>query len=206
MSPRNVLLCLIGLTLALVEAQVSVHSSMVSVTSHPSDPVHVNPLTHVPKSTTTPLTLSWSHTLIPAPSAGAAADSGSRRASILGGVLGSLAVVVAAVGGFIIFSRIRRNSTRHWRNRSTGRWQDLEGKPGGAVYVGQPVERRPFGAYGEDTKAPGASPTTPNFAPLFIREPRIAPSSGHRPGSSSLDASSTYIEMEGNLSSPTRHK
>ncbi|KAJ7096383.1 hypothetical protein C8R44DRAFT_812899 [Mycena epipterygia] len=225
------------LAVALANAQsnaVSAHSvSLVSAPPATGSPVSVHPVSMVPSPTGSaggappetdvsthpvslvpaPLTLSWSSTEIPLPtSSTAASGSKSNKATIAGGVVGGLAAIVLAAIGAFVFLRLRRRSTRHWRNRTAGTWQDVEGRPSpGPIYVGQPFDR-PFDGYNHDMKVPVASPTTPTVAPLFIREPRIAqpfsgPQRGHTRGSSSSahyrDNSATYMEMQGNPGSPT---
>ncbi|KAJ7072384.1 hypothetical protein C8F01DRAFT_244021 [Mycena amicta] len=150
------------------ESAVSVHSvSLVSVPTNTDVSPHsvsMVPISHDPDLSVlplswvdAPLTLSW----IPLPTT--ASTKATNKGKIAGGVVGGLAVVVAVIGA-CIFVRLRRRSTRHWRNQASGRWQDQEGKPsGGPVYVGRPL--------GHDVKGPIASPTT--AAPLFLREPRI---------------------------------
>jgi hypothetical protein len=189
------------------ESAVSVHSlSFVSNTAPLETDVSAHPVSLVPA----PQTLSGSFTEIPFPTSATITNANSRKSNkgtIAGGVLGGLvAAGIAAMGAFI-FLRLRRQSKRHWRNRTTGVWQDREGNPSrGPVYVGFD---RPFDGYSHDTKIPVASPTTPTVAPLFIREPRIAhPYStiqrGHVCGSSTShyrDDSATYLEMHGHLGS-----
>ncbi|KAJ6475307.1 hypothetical protein C8R47DRAFT_696989 [Mycena vitilis] len=208
---------LAALTLcALVHAQSAADVSPHPVSFVPADPsvsgpVSVNGLSSVLRSTAPVSVIGLSsvsvpaetavsvHSLsfVPAPAPTAmAVDSKSNKGKIAGGVVGALAVVLAAIGVFL-FLRIRRRSTRHWRNRTTGTWQDREGKPsGGPVYVGQPLDR-PFDGYSHDLKVPVASPTTP----VFIREPRVAqsfsaPQRGHTRGFSSSRHREDSIEMD----------
>ncbi|KAJ6609855.1 hypothetical protein B0H10DRAFT_451813 [Mycena sp. CBHHK59/15] len=195
-SPHSV--SFVSNTISTTEPPVSVHSLsyVPASTTTTTDPdVSVNPLSFVPA----PLTLSWSSTEIPVPTT-TSGSSKSNKGAIAGKVIGGVAAaVIAAVGAFLLL-RIRRKSNRHWRNRTTGRWQDPEGKQSaGPVYVGQPFDR-PYDGYNHDIKVSVASPTTPNSAPLFIREPgRITrPFSGselgHTRGASShyRDDGATY--------------
>ncbi|KAJ7497234.1 hypothetical protein FB451DRAFT_1210554 [Mycena latifolia] len=176
---------------------VSVHS--VSLVPSPTtaapleSDVSVNPLSYVPAP------LSGSFTEIPLPTS--TSGSKSNRGKIAGGVAGGLAAIIVAAIGAFLFLRLRRQSKRHWRNRTKGAWQDREGKPSGPVYVGQLFDR-PFDGYNHDMKVPVASPTTPTVAPLFIHEPRIAhPLSAHTHASSHSRGDS--MEMHWTSSSPT---
>lgn len=116
----------------------------------------------------------------PSPQAGK-----SNLAAIAGGVVGGV-IFVAIIAG-CLFIRSRRRSKQHWRNRTAGRWNNIEGESGlkagnqpGSVYVGNP-EYTPS----RDVKVPitpssfspphtsGATPVTPSFSdidPLFIRD------------------------------------
>jgi len=90
-------------------------------------------------------------------------DSSKNKGAIAGGVLGALAVVLAAFAAFIWF---KRRSPKHWRNRAAGRWQTLDNKnAGGAgappVYVGAPVHKSPG-----DVKQSDPNP----LPPLYIRD------------------------------------
>ncbi|KAJ7680262.1 hypothetical protein DFH06DRAFT_1162402 [Mycena polygramma] len=222
MAFARILVCLTlcALVHAQSDADVSPHPvSFVPVDPSVSGPVSVNGLSSVPRPTAPVSVIGLSsvsvpaetavsvHSLsfVPAPSlSGApaptsmAADSKSNKGKIAGGVVGALAVVLAAIGAFL-FLRLRRRSTRHWRNRTTGTWQDREGKPSeGPVYVGQPLDR-PFDGYSHDLKVPVASPTTP----VFIREPRVAqsfsaPQRGHTRSFSSSHYRDDSIEMDAN--------
>lgn len=87
----------------------------------------------------------------------------SNKGAIAGGVLGGLAVVVAAFAAFVWF---RRRSPKHWRNRTAGRWQTLDNKDAGgggarSIYVGEPV----YWTHG-DTKQSDPNP----LPPLYIRD------------------------------------
>ncbi|KAF9446391.1 hypothetical protein P691DRAFT_803992 [Macrolepiota fuliginosa MF-IS2] len=106
---------------------------------------------------------------VPAPFAATATptaedlDSSRNKGAIAGGVLGALAVVLAAFAAFIWF---RRRSPKHWRNRTAGRWQNLDNKDASGagappVYVGAPVHRTRG-----DVKQPNPNP----LPPLYIRD------------------------------------
>ncbi|KAJ7925240.1 hypothetical protein B0H13DRAFT_1148147 [Mycena leptocephala] len=213
MGLANILVCLTICALTLAQSDVvSPHSvsfvdpapstgpvsvNGLSSVARPTGPVSVNGLSSVPVPTGAPLTLSWGSTYIPASTSVVSASSKSNKGKIAGGVVGGLAVIIAAIGAFV-FLRMRRNSPTHWRNRTTGAWQDSEGKfSHGPVYVGQPFDR-PFDGYNHNVKPPTA-------APLFIREPRIAhpfstPERGHTRNSSSSHYRNDSMEMQG---SPT---
>jgi len=107
----------------------------------------------------------------------------SHGGAIAGAVVGSIAF--AAIAAFL-FLRFRRQSPRHWRNRSTGKWYDLEGKSSSgspSVYVGKPVDR-PFdgnnrklypvtNAQTKLASSPvGIAATQSPLAPLLIRDTR----------------------------------
>ncbi|KAF7361947.1 hypothetical protein MVEN_00539700 [Mycena venus] len=188
---------------AAVSEPVSVNG--VSEVARPTSPVSVNGVSEVSTSTgdislgfAAPPFFSWV-TENSEPTSGAlpSTSSKSNKGKIAGYVVGGLAVVIAAIGA-LVFLRLRsRRSTTHWRNRVTGTWQDQEGKAGGPVYVGRPVDR-PFDGYYPDFKVPVASPTT--SAPVFIREPRLAqpfsvPQRGHTRGSSSSHIRNDSMEM-----------
>ncbi|KAF7321332.1 hypothetical protein MKEN_00653400 [Mycena kentingensis (nom. inval.)] len=112
------------------------------------------------------LTLSWTSTVIPLPTNTASASTSSNKGKVAGGVVGGVAVLVAAIGA-VIFVRLRRRSSTHWRNRTDGQWNQQGKAETGQVYVGRPLSQ----SYGHDVKAPIASPTT--AAPIFVREPRL---------------------------------
>jgi len=178
MLPAVALLCLAGLAGAQ-SAAVIAHSVSQVPLPETTNPIVVNPLSFVPVPSSSsssiptdpdvsvlplsgvnlPLSLSWSSTMIPLPTS-TGTKATSNKGKIAGGVVGGLAILVAALGA-CIFIRLRRRSTSHWRNRTKGQWQDQEAKS--TAY--------PFGqGYGHDVKAPISSPTT--AAPIFIREPR----------------------------------
>jgi len=107
----------------------------------------------------------------------------SHGGAIAGAVVGSIAF--AAIAAFL-FVRFRRQSPRHWRNRSTGKWYDLEGEPSSglpSVYVGKLVDR-PFDGNNrklypvtnvqvESTSSPVVIAATQSpLAPLLIRDTR----------------------------------
>ncbi|KAJ7262239.1 hypothetical protein B0H12DRAFT_321865 [Mycena haematopus] len=215
MGIANILVCLTFCAL-LATASDPVSVNGLSEVTRPTSPVSVNGLSDVPSPTGDTIS-EYSLSYIPGPFdswatesaaptfASASGSSDNHKGKIAGGVVGGLAVVIATVGA-IVYLRLRGNrSTTHWRNRATGAWQDQEGKAGGPIYVGQPLDH-PLDGYSPDLKVHVAAPAT--TAAVFIREPRLAyPFSashrGHTSGPSSFQNSNNSMEMHETRDSPT---
>ncbi|KAF8210169.1 aspartic peptidase domain-containing protein [Mycena galopus ATCC 62051] len=215
MGLANTLVCLALCALVAAQSDPGAAVSVNGLTEvpRPTSPVSVNGLSEVTRPTGDvvsgqPVTddpgpyFSWA-TENSVPTSAALSGSGkSNKGKIAGGVVGGLAVIIAAIG-VLVFLRLRgKRSTTHWRNRGNGTWQDQEGNAGGPVYVGRPVDR-PFDGYDHDSKVLVASPTT--TGPVFIRQPRLAhtPERGHARGTSSSHIRNDSTEMQGNIRSPT---
>ncbi|KAJ3562555.1 hypothetical protein NP233_g9494 [Leucocoprinus birnbaumii] len=126
-------------------------------------------------------------------------QSSSNKGAIAGGVLGGLAILVAAFAAFVWF---RRRSPKHWRNRTAGRWQSFDYKNGDgshahhAIYVGQPVNRAQL----DDSKTNDPNP----LPPLYIRDRQSAPDQfGDAPGAPSSPQSHA---RSGSMSAPSHHR
>ncbi|TFK44630.1 hypothetical protein BDQ12DRAFT_27534 [Crucibulum laeve] len=148
------------------------------------------------------------------------ASHSTNKGAIAGGIIGGLAVLVAAIAAFIC---LRRRSPRRWRDAPSRRWADLDRK---AVVANAPtpVERvqNPFEQYevksNLTSNQSSAIPAIKPIAPLFIREkhqqptldpfadPEASPLRDHHRRSSSTFIGShrqvDNIEMEVNPSSP----
>nr|GAT57644.1 predicted protein [Mycena chlorophos] len=161
------------------ETEVTVGVTGDAVSTHPVSSVPL-PSATATEEPISPLSLSW--ITLPTSTLDTPSKSSSNKGKIAGGVVGGLAALIAALGA-CMFVRLRnRRSTRHWRNRTNGLWQDQEGKADGPVYVGSST-------FGQDVKAPIASPTT--AAPLFIREPRLQRGGHNRDESMEMQVSPT---------------
>ncbi|KAF5354708.1 hypothetical protein D9756_005217 [Leucocoprinus leucothites] len=113
--------------------------------------------------------------------------SSSNKGAIAGGVLGALAVIVAAFAAFVWF---RRRSPKHWRNRASGRWQSFkfdnknigDAHPQRSLYLGEPAH----------TTQGDHKPDDPNpLPPLYIRDRQ--------------SAASPFIDVPGSPALPQSH-
>ncbi|KAK7057246.1 hypothetical protein R3P38DRAFT_1168313 [Favolaschia claudopus] len=207
MAPRKAFSIFLCFSLcAVVNAQTDAPSINALSQTVPPSPVSVNGVSQVPIPSISQHSLSydpgpflsWATESATIPTANASASTKSNKGKIAGGVVGGLAVLVAAIAALVFLRFRRKRSTTHWRNRANGLWRDTEAKNEGAVYVGHSSDD-----YFPDFKLP--VPPSPTTAPVLIREPRLTQSAarGHTRTLSSTHPRNDSMELHGISGSAT---